>query len=355
MRKIVSLVLIVALCISCLAFRGYAAENEEVESGIVDALSSVEPIKEQFGLSSVDFDQLTTSNHIFAYDYTNTGCVYNAEFIPLKFEGELVGWVIKAPGDGGNIYQFSTAFVEAVNNNLDALTEFAIIYDAQSSYLYNGVDLIKLKDTGITVDARAEVTEVLLIDAGVVLNNIDANYDFEYINNVPNARTSSVISCNVSAVLQGNASICWAASAACIINYIQGTSYDAISVAKNWYGNTNYNQMLPLDDTDNVLARYNIYYSYREQEPSEAVILHNIASGYPVLATFITTDAYVGWHDVVIYGVNPIASKLYIMDPTIGFTVATHIEYVGYRYYNSTIGEGINLTLYHATCKYWTT
>ena len=31
-----------------------------------------------------------------------------------------------------------------------------------------------------------------------------------------------------------------------------------------------------------------------------------------------------------------------------------NIEYTGYRYYNSTIGEGINLTLDHATCKYWT-
>lgn len=361
MRKNVSLILVVALCISCLAFRGYATENEEVESGIVEALRSVEPIKEQLGLSSVDFDQLTTSNHIFAYDYTNAGCVYNAEFIPIKHSDVLIGWVIKAPYHGNNIYQFSTTFVEKVNDYLDVLDEFAIIYDAQSSYLYNGVDLIKLQDLGVAVKDRAEVMEEKLLDAAVVLNSIDANFDLEYTNSASITRTSAVISCNVDFVTQypipnEETSLCWAASAACIINYLRGTTYNALNIAQNWYGNTNYNQVLPLEDAEDVLARYNVYYSYRAQIPSEPIILNNIANGYPILATF-NTSVYIGQHNAVIHGVNPTAGKLYVMDPTIGFAVATYVrdDWNVYRfvYHNATLGG--NMTLYYAVCKYWTT
>ena len=351
MRRIVSLVLVIALCVSCLALRGFATENEEVESGIVEALRSVEPIKEQLGLSSVDFEQVTTSNHIFAYDYTNTGCVYNAELIPIKYDDELIGWVvIKAVSANDYIYQFSTVFVEEINKNLDALTEFAIIYDAQSCYLYNGVDLIKLWDTSITVATRVEVTEESLIDAGVVLNSIDINENLEYTSCVSNARTSSIISCNVGFVSQNPPSyLCWAASAACIINYIRGTNHDAITIADNWVGSGDLNRPLTVGLEDDVLLLHGVYYTYRYQVPSEPVILRNISDGYPILATFFTSDYT--WHDVVIYGINVLSSRIYIMDPEYGFTSTPYTEYVGYVYEN--LSEGVTLTLERATCKFW--
>lgn len=362
MRKIVSLVLVVALCISCLAFSSYAAENEDEESGIVEALRSVEPVKEQLALSWVDFEQVATSNHIFAYDYTNTGCVYNAEFIPIKYEGVLIGWVIKAPYHGDNIYQFSTTFVEKVNDYLDVLDEFAIIYDAQSSYLYNGVDLIKLQDIGVAVNDRAEVTEEKLLDTEVVLNSIDANLNLEYTNSASIARTSSVILCDVDFVTQypipnEETSLCWAASAACIINYLRGTTYNALNIAQNWYGNTNYNQVLPLDDAEDVLARYNVYYSYRAQIPSETIILNNIGNGYPILATFNTTGTYIGQHNAVIHGINPFTRKLYVMDPIIGFAVANWAQgdwgRDDYVYQNAILGG--TMSLYYAVCQSWAT
>ena len=83
---------------SCFAFSVYANEGVDDESGIVEALRAAESVKVQFELSSVDFENLTTSDHIIAYEYTNTGCVYNSEFIPIKYQNELVGWVIKTQG-----------------------------------------------------------------------------------------------------------------------------------------------------------------------------------------------------------------------------------------------------------------
>lgn len=353
MKRIICLFLSFALWMSCFAFSVYANEGVDDESGIVEALRAAESVKVQFELSSVDFENLTTSDHIFAYEYTNTGCVYNSEFIPIKYENELVGWVIKTAFDGECFYQFTTAFVTEVNDNLDLLDEFAVIYDKQASYLYNGADLIKLGDTAITIDTRAEVSEGNLVDAPIVLNNIDANYRLEYTTYMPSNRTSSVVSCNVNFVSQNPPScLCWAASTACIVNYLQRTNYDANIIAMGWLGTTNYNQTLDPGLEDDVLARYGVYYTHRFQRPSESVIRNNIANGYPILATFDVGGEDYQYHDVVIYGINTTEHHLYVMDPEYGFAVASPTTY-GTHYYIS-VFTGKPLILDYATCKYWT-
>lgn len=353
MKRIICLFLSFALCMSCFAFSVYANEGVDDESGIVEALRAAESVKVQFELSSVDFENLTTSDHIIAYEYTNTGCVYNSEFIPIKYENELVGWVIKTAFDGEYIYQFTTAFVKEAKDNLDSLDEFAIIYDRQSSYLYNGTDLIKLGDTAITIDTRAEVSEENLVDAPIVLNNIDANYRLEYTTYMPSNRTSSVVSCNVNFVSQNPPSyLCWAASTACIVNYLQRTNYDANIIAMGWLGTTNYNQTLDPGLEDDVLARYGVYYTFRFQRPSESVIRNNIANGYPILAIFDVGGEDYKYHDVVIYGINTTEHHLYVMDPEYGFAVASPTTY-GTHYYISAF-SGNPLILDYATCKYWT-
>lgn len=353
MKKVICLVLAIVLCMSCFTFSVFATEGEEVEFGIAEALHSAEINKEQIGLSSVNFEQLTTSDHIYAYDFTNIGCVYNSEFIPVKYEGELVGWVIKAAGDGDCLYQFSTAFVDEVNELLLGLDEFAFIYDAQSSYLYDGEDLIKLRDIGITVESRAEVKEESLLDATIVLNAIDADYDLDYTSVMSNARTPVYYGCNVSFVSQNPPSnICWAASAACIANYLRGTNYTAVSVARGWFGN-NYNQLLALGHQDDVLAQCGVSYTYKNQVPSDGVIFNNIYNGYPVQATFRwTSGSETGYHDVVIYGINSIAGYLYVMDPEFGFSSTTYTASIGHRYVSG--NSGVTLTLNRAACKYWT-
>lgn len=236
---------------------------------------------------------------------------------------------------------------------LNELDEFAVIYDVQSSYLYDGVRLIKLRDVGITVESRVEVTEENLLDAAIVLNNIDTDYVLEYTTNVSNARTPVYYSCNVSFVSQNPPSnICWAASAACIANYLRGTNYTAVSVARGWFG-TNYNQLLELGYEDDVLAQCGVSYTYKHQVPSGGVIFNNIYNGYPVQATFRwTSGSEIGYHDVVIYGINSIAGYLYVMDPEFGFSSTTYTASIGHRYVSEY--SGVTLTLNRAACKYWT-
>lgn len=351
MKRTICLILSLALCMSCFAFSVYANEGVDDESGIVEALRAAEPVKDQLELSSVDFEQLTTANHIFAYEYTNTGCVYNSEFIPIKHNSELVGWVIKTAFDGEYTYQFTTAFVTEVNNSLDSLDEFAIIYDRQSSYLYNGTDLIKLSDFTITIDSRAEVLVENLVDVPIVLNNIEANYCLEYTNYIPSNRTPTIYSCNVAYVSQCQSNLCWAASTASIVNYLRGTTYTSNYIGYDWYNTSNYNQMIDLGLQDDVLARYGVNYTYRFQRPSESVILNNIANGYPVLASFDIGGDDALYHDVVVYGVNVTASHLYVMDPAYGFDITNPTNY-GTHYYTSA-AMGVPLILDYAACQTW--
>lgn len=354
MKKVICLVLAIVLCTSCFTFSVFAMEGEKVEFGIVEALHAAEINKEQIGLSSVNFEQLTTSDHIYAYDFTNIGCVYNSEFIPVKYEGELIGWVIKATSDGDCVYQFSTAFVDEVNELLDGLDEFAFIYDAQSSYLYDGENLIKLRDTGITVESRAEVTEENMLNATIALSAIDADYDLEYTSVLSNARTPIYYYCDVSFVSQNPPSnICWAASAACIANCLRDTNYTAVSVARGWFGD-NYNQGLLLGLQDDVLVQCGVSsYTYKNEVPSDGAIFNNIYNGYPILATFRwTLGVNGGYHDVVIYGVNAIAGYIYVMDPEFGSSSAKYTAEFGYRYVSGY--SGVTLTLDRATCMYWT-
>lgn len=130
MKKIISFMLAIVMIVSMSAISVSASAVDAETSGIVNALNSVECVKDQLGLASVDFEQLSYStNHIYAYDYTSDGLVYNSEFIPIMYDNSLIGWVIKATNEANTVYQFSTAFVDQVNSIVSSNMNIAFIYD----------------------------------------------------------------------------------------------------------------------------------------------------------------------------------------------------------------------------------
>lgn len=344
---LLSVVLIFSLNVSVLA----SDVINENTSHINATLKSVECIKDQLGFSGIDFEELSYSNSIFAYDYTDGGIVYNSEFIPLLYRDELVAWVIKTED---SIYQFSTALVDEINEILVNNMQFAIIYDIDTSYLYDGEYLYPLAEVSLLVEDRVELENAQVLEAfEVLLGCINNSTDLQYTSTINNARTPIYYSCNVSFVTQEPPSnMCWAASAACIANYLNGTNLTAADVAKSWYDTTiysEYNYGLTIGLQDDVLEEYGIDYIYRNQVPSDGIIFDNIYNGYPVQATFEWSN---GYHDVVIYGINTIGGYIYIMDPEFGFCEATYELYGGYTYVSGY--SGVTLTLDRATCKYWT-
>ncbi len=357
MKKIISLMLALAMIFSMSTISASAtAVNTTEVSEIVSALNAVECVKEQFGLASVDFEHLSYStNYIYAYDYTSEGLVYNSEFIPIAYDNSLIGWIIKATNDGNTVYQFSTAFVDQVNSIVSSEMSIAFIYDCNASYMYDGNQLYKLGDISLQVESRSILsTSDVLNTVNVTLNRLYGYNDLPYTSINTNSRAPIYYSCNVSFVSQNPPSnLCWAASSACIINYLNDSMTTADSVARNWFKTmvySEYNLTLPFSSVDDVLSDYGISYTGRTQVPSDSIILRNIRNGYPIYGSFSWSN---GSHGVVIYGINLTSSYIYIMDPEYGFCTASSSASGAHTFVSGY--SGVTLTLARAVCKYWTT
>ena len=354
MKKLTSIILSIILIFSVSAVNTSAGTDKASDlDGIISALNAVEPAKEQMGLSGVDFYELTYSDSVMAYDYTDKGLVFNSEFIPIKYEERVIGWVIKKLSDGEVFYQFTTAFAQEVNRIADDDTEFAIIYGYDASYLYDGKEIYTIGKVSIPVEGRSVLEGSEQIeDKNAILQSISSSYELSYSNPYLNARLPVYFSCNVKYVSQPKDSLlCWAASAACIVNYLNNIDLRADDVAIKWFKTTNYseyNKGLVSGLQDDVLEMYEVSYTYKNKIPSSDILLRNIQGKYPVFATFRHDSSY---HDVVIYGVNIMSGVTYIMDPEYGFCSSSNSSSNICTYVSGY--SGVTLTLDSATCMYW--
>ncbi len=314
------------------------------EDSIVNTISSVECIKDQIGLTDIDFGELYYSEKkILSYEYTNDGLICNAEYIAIGYKDSLIGWVIKSFYEDEVSYQFSTEFIEQLPLLIDSGTEFAFIYDANGCYLYDGTKLQKIKEVSLHTN-RANLSLEECFDMDILIGKYNFNKKISYPNN--GSKAAIYYSCNVSNVTQKPyQNLCWAASTACIVNYKNGTNLTALSVAQNWYGMFNYNQSLLLSYNDDVINSYSLLYTYKYRIPTESVIVNNISNNYPIEGTFQHTT---GYHNVVIYGINISSGYLYIMDPMTGFRSISYSS-GGISF----VCEGTLMTLCAGTCRYW--
>lgn len=351
MKKFISIILAVTLfALQSIPYISATTMYSSDIFGISNAVYEAEESKFELRIEDINFCNLSFSDSIIAYDYTDNGFVFNSEFFPIKSDNDLIGWVIKTNFNSEAIYQFSVAYIDYVRDNIDENTSFAIIYDYSNCYLYDGTTLNKIGDITLQVDTRDTILSAAALDfSSVELKSYKNNYSLQYNSNSNNSRAQTYISCNVSYVSQNPPSnICWAASVACISNYVYGTNRTAISVAQYWYGTTNYNRGLPANEHDDVLRAYSLNYTYYYQIPSDSVIYRNINIGYPILARFITSSSA---HAVVIYGINITGGYIFVMDPEYGFTRANYSSANGYYYVSAY--SGVTLTLESAACMTW--
>ncbi len=353
MKKIITVILTVVLAFSPLSVSAGAetidtADTSDID-GITSALNAVEPVKEQVGLSGVDFYELTYSDSVNAYDYTKDGLIFNCEFIPIKHEGALVGWVIKKITDGEIYYQFTTAFAEEVNRIPDGDTEFAIIYGYDASYLYDGKDIYMLGSVSIAVEGRGVIESAKQLESeNVTFRSIVESYELPYSNPDLNARLPVYFSCNVKYITQNPYDhLCWAASVACIVNYIKKTEHTVISVVKDVRGSIIDKGLYPAEEIE-VLKRYGVSYTYRYLDPSADVMLKNIQKGYPIYAMFGHME---GHHAGVVYAVNIMAGYFYVMDPIDGFCNGSYSPANVHMYVSPS--TGLAMILDQASCMYW--
>lgn len=113
MKKFIALFLSF-IAVSMLTMPSVGAVKKSELDSIKKAIAMSEDVKAEFCLNEIDYSKLTYSDSIIAYDYVDGDLVQNSEFIPIKYENHLIGWVIKVEYNAETLYQFSVVFVEQV-------------------------------------------------------------------------------------------------------------------------------------------------------------------------------------------------------------------------------------------------
>ncbi len=354
-KKILSTMLCIAITANLITANVFAMENTwentQENEEIIKALQLIEPIKENYGLTDADLENMKVGEPIKTYEYTNDGIVFLRNYIPLICDGTLTAWAMENI-DGENMsYQISTAYINEVNKLVDSAGEFALIYDANCCYLSNGVDFQKLGSYE-EIGGRSILTKFALETSTLDLSDISKTHNLNYTNitthGVVNPQTT--YKCNVNYVPQnvnGYKNICWAATIACIVNYVKGTHYTALSFISDNpdFSSSNKDIGLELGKEVNILKKYGLNYTYMPSSiPPISNIAYNIRNDSPIYSAF--KNEYGTFHICTIYGCtidnqnNGAPICIYIVDPLYGYDIANYSasDYT-YKYTNGSTGS----------------
>lgn len=346
LKRFITIVAVAVFCLG-MAVTAFAAEDPSVLSeseriALAEALYGVEVQKDQLGLADTDFNNLRLGGPVQTYLCRNNMFESGWVMYPIIDNEKLILWAIENDGK----FQLTAALVDEVNNEINNEMPFAIVYDKESVYLYAKDTFTLLAISAVEDDSRSVLDIDLAEDCVLKTVALSENTDFEYSSSV--GRMPIYYGCDVKFVTQNPPSTtCWAATIACIANYKNGTSLSAISVVQGYYGTSNYNREFYDGEVPNVLSGYGLSYVYRNEAPSNNVILENIITGYPLYSSWVASGVR---HAVCLYGINSAGGYVYIMDPEYGFTSA--IDSGGTYTYVSGY-SGTTLTLDRAVCHSW--
>ncbi len=348
MKKLITLFLVNVLLIT--NFIPAFATSTVYKSKIIEALQKTEYIKDEIGLSDINFEEISISNPVYTYEYVDNDFIQSRVMYPLKIENELIAWAIAVENDNTSEFQITTALVEEVNSILTTGMEITFIYDYEHCYLFNGVEFYLIRKNTLKVEGRStlNINQVKATTTDLHLTNINSSHSLNY--SVVTPRAPIYYSCSVNFITQNpHSNLCWAASVASIVNYRKDKNYTAIQVAQKKFGETNFNNSVYPEEVPNILTSYLVlFYSYKNEVPSGSAILHNIKQDFPIYASFRHSN---GYHAVVVYGINVSGGYLSIMDPEFGFCTASS-NASGYRYVSGY--SNTTLTFARAACRYWT-
>lgn len=196
--------------------------------------------------------------------------------------------------------------------------EIALLYDKEDAYIITKETSRVLYNYGYSIETR----DVFVEDNNYARNDVVYTKlsKVACLNYHPNMARASSAYLSVPMVYQGEGTdICWAASMACIGNYLTSSNYTAEDVARAYYGNEDWNRGATTSQAVAALYQvYNVEYEKRENVPSDTVLYSNLLEGYPIYAYW---DANGLKHATVIRGIVT-GSYIQIMNPASSFMVA---------------------------------
>lgn len=326
------------------------AESGHIE-GIIESLREIEPQKEYVGLGEVDFSELKIGEEIQVYDYTGEAFEESWIGFPLFNDNELVAIMFHVRDSH---YQLMNGLAEQIS--LANCNSLAIVYDRNGCNIFDGEKMTLILETrldnpemGILPEESAEEYNDLKLADLTISSNLGYTASIQ-------PRVQTTYSIGITPVYQQLTNICWAASTACISNYLKGTNLTSVKVAEDYYGRTT--------DLNYREAIENVYYYFREifpnenyiydgSVPSDSALLSNMMNSKPIYGSFRSTLTQY-YHAVVVYGYS-LNGYIWVMDPEFGNTMATKIHWseteTSYSYVSSTSGQ--ELEFIRAICVYW--
>lgn len=350
-KKLLTLVLTFALLLGIFPTTGIAAETNEFTpsvseiAAITATLQYVEEDKNAFNLDEVDFSNLFIGNKIYAYEYTENILDELYYAFPIFYNGRIIALATKVSEDN---FQIAVNLVSELNKIRSS--NIALVYDSDAVYVFNGDSFSLLNTSPVTISYRQSFQNGYpdMSMENIKLCDLKTSVELNY---APSAspRAQTYFSCPVKYVPQGTGTeMCWAATIACIVNYVKSRSLTAKDVAVAEYGSVNYNQGMSTANCATVLQdTYNLNYTYINHAPSDLAILENIQTGYPLYGSFGNDHRS---HAGTIFGINIVSGYITVMDPMMGSTTALS-KNGEYTYFNTVIGE--NISLEKAICSVW--
>ena len=276
---------------------------------------------------------------INAYELLEDYTISTMDFLvyPIFHNGIPIFEVIKT---SGNSVHASKLFHSALANNVEK--SVAIIYDENNAYVINqnnrSLDLAVSFDTPVTKRGTLNKVNIDFSQVQIDWSNFSPCTTLsEYINSdiTRGDAIFPTIMLPTGVVYQIESNLCWAASTACIGNYLTSYNYTAQDVAQFFYGSTDYNYKATLSDSvDTLYDMYEVdyYHSPIISVPSDYTIFDNIDAGYPMYGRWQSEQTI--YHQTVIRGISIQNNCIYVMDPEIGY-VTVYKTGGEYRYVSS--------------------
>lgn len=322
MKRLFTLVLtLLMLCTTVLPASAADISTEPMEMipaadkiTLENALADIELNKDDFGLSDVDFDLISTGFAIHTYEYLPTGFEELRIVYPLFYQNDVIAVALRT---SGGHFQIVTYLAEYLNDYIGE--DISIIYDTTDCYIYDGTNFTSLYDSGDYLDYRnsivshapttsqAAVITLSKLTPAVILNHQPAD--------VANTMSTGTPTISITHVTQKPYdSLCWAACIAMVGNKLQNTSYTAEDIAKIKYGAINFDKSgTTYDIVDMLNARFYANYSYTNANLTESKVTTNLNANKPLILRFEYESG--NGHFVCVYGINTVSNYIMIKDP----------------------------------------
>lgn len=327
-----------------------------------EKLSIIYNEAESFSVDRKALENAYVGSPISAYELVGGHAeILPSVFYPVISGSDILFFIIDNDGALTVFVDVEGSFTSGLSEVSDTNERVALLYDSTGCYAVSNSTARKITTFGQEIAYRDSFTDANQVAACVASENLilstvspKARIQRQRLTTVNNLSTLSVnreitdVSLYVSFVSQlinGNSSnICWAASIACIGNYLTDYSYTAVEVAQMFFSDHDYNHGVGIPNIGAAMYQsYGVYYRYYAQSaPDDSLLITNLNAGYPVYSSWswMYNNQY-GSHATVIRGIQQSTDCVFLMDPEYGFYVADRSSDT----YSYTNVNGLVLTL----------